>query len=256
MAKLILNEARAEQNLAEPSTKRNVKHELGEELLKELRCNSYNERVEEDVVDHISKILGILNPIEVAGMDPFQLRMKTFPLSLSGKTRKWWMNEGDEKINIWEESIEVGNNDGLMDEDISSDDDRDQTNSSMITKLEIKIGDEFLKILQDNSFNGLDGSDIIDHIAKVLEITEWIKIPNVDQDELQLHMFSKSFSGDAERWWNNERTTTTWKELCNKLLYKYYPLSHTYKSKVPEDLDHMTDYFEFLYWLASKFNNY
>nr|GEX24317.1 hypothetical protein [Tanacetum cinerariifolium] len=184
MEKLILNEARAEQNLAEPSTKRNIKHKLGEELLKKLCYNSYNERVEEYVVDHISKILGILNPIDVAGMDPFQLRMKTFPLSLSRKARKWWMNEGDGKINTWEESVnkifKVGNNEGLMDEDISSNDDRDQTNSSMITKLEIKIGDEFLKILQDNSFNGLDGSDIIDHIAKVLEITEWIKIPIVD----------------------------------------------------------------------------
>ncbi|GJV31350.1 putative ribonuclease H-like domain-containing protein [Tanacetum coccineum] len=40
-----------------------------------------------------------------------------------------------------------------MDEDVSSNDDRDQTNSSMITKPELKIGDEFLKILRDNSFN-------------------------------------------------------------------------------------------------------
>ncbi|GKE86071.1 hypothetical protein Tco_1559813, partial [Tanacetum coccineum] len=63
----------------------------------------------------------------------------------------------------------------------------------------IKIGDEFLNILQDNSFNGMDGSDITDYIAKVLEITEWIKIPNADKDELRLHVFSKSLSGDAEK---------------------------------------------------------
>ncbi|GJV52108.1 hypothetical protein Tco_0064709 [Tanacetum coccineum] len=50
--------------------------------------------------------------------------------------------------------IEVGNNEGIIDADVSSDDDRDQTNSSMITKPELKIGDEFLKILRDNSFNG------------------------------------------------------------------------------------------------------
>ncbi|GKA15798.1 hypothetical protein Tco_0695545 [Tanacetum coccineum] len=143
-----------------------------------------------------------------------------------------------------------------MDEDISSDDDRDHTNSSKITKLKLKIGDEFLKILHDNSFNGMDGSDVTDYIAKVLEITEWIKIPNVDKEELRLHMFSKSLSGDAKKWWNNEGTTTTWKELCDKFLYKYYPLSHTYKSKIPDDLDHRTDYFEFLYWLASNFDNY
>ncbi|GJR04575.1 hypothetical protein Tco_0527559 [Tanacetum coccineum] len=98
--------------------------------------------------------------------------------------------------------IEVGNNEGIMDEVVSSDDDRDHTNSSMITKPEIKIGDEFLKILHNNSFNGMDGSDVTDHIAKVLKITEWIKIPNVDMDELRLHVFSKSLSGDAEKWWN------------------------------------------------------
>ncbi|GJS20345.1 hypothetical protein Tco_0448977 [Tanacetum coccineum] len=128
--------------------------------------------------------------------------------------------------------IEVGNNEGLMDEVISSDDDRDHTNSPIITKPELKIGDEFLKILHDNSFNGMDGSDVTDHIAKVLEIIEWIKIPNMDKDELRLHVFSKSLSGDAEKWWNNERTvTTTWKELDDKFFDKYYPLPHTYKDK-------------------------
>ncbi|GJY87210.1 hypothetical protein Tco_0501838 [Tanacetum coccineum] len=233
----------AEQYLVEPSIKSNKKYELGEELVKELRSNSNSGKVEEDVVGHIAKVLEILDPIEVAGMDPFQLRMMTFPLSLSGKARKWWMDEGDGKINTWEELvnkifskfyplscasnydkmcvdneegldplefitwrnskfkdhkkvdettkrallyswIEVGNYGGLMDEDISSDDDRDQSNSSIITKPEIKIGDEFLKILLDNSFNGTDRSDVTDHIAKVLEITKWIKIPNVDKDEL------------------------------------------------------------------------
>ncbi|GJT32167.1 hypothetical protein Tco_0922586 [Tanacetum coccineum] len=143
-----------------------------------------------------------------------------------------------------------------MDEDISSDDDRDQTDSSVITKPKIKIGDEFLKILHDNSFNGMDESDVTDHIAKVLEITEWIKIPNVDKDELRLHVLSKSLSGDAKKWWNSEGTITTWKELSEIFFHKYYPLSHTYKSKIPDDLGHGTDYFEFLYWLASKFDYY
>ncbi|GJU10551.1 retrovirus-related pol polyprotein from transposon TNT 1-94 [Tanacetum coccineum] len=202
MAKPILNEARAEHSLAETSIESNAKYELKEELLNELRSNTYRGKVEEDVVGHIAKILDLFDPIEVTGMDPFQLRMKTFPLSLSRKARKWWMNEGDGKINTWEELvnkfyplscdsnydkmceddeeglnplefitwrnsklqtdtkadettkhnnyiflIEVGNNEGLMDEDISSDDDKDQSNSSMITKPEIKIGDEILKIL-------------------------------------------------------------------------------------------------------------
>ncbi|GJS55371.1 hypothetical protein Tco_0628733 [Tanacetum coccineum] len=128
----------------------------------------------------------------------------------------------------------------------------------MITNSKLKIGDEFLKILQDNAFNGMNGGDITDHIAKVLEITEWIKMPNVEKNELRLHVFSKSLSGDAETWWNNEINgiTITWSELNNKFFHKYYPLSHTCNSEIPDDMDNETDYFEFIYWLASKFDNY
>nr|GEY60496.1 ribonuclease H-like domain-containing protein [Tanacetum cinerariifolium] len=100
--------------------------------------------------------------------------------------------------------IEVRNNEGIMDEDISSDDDRDHTNSSMITKPKLNIGNEFLQILHDNSFNGMDRSNVIDHIAKVLKITEYIKILIVDKNELRLYVFSKSLSGDAKKWWNSE----------------------------------------------------
>ncbi|GJV66214.1 hypothetical protein Tco_1477042 [Tanacetum coccineum] len=136
--------------------------------------------------------------------------------------------------------------------------DREHTNSRMITTSKLKINDEFLKILQDNTFNGMDGGDVIDHIAKVLEITEWIKMPNVEMNELRLHVFSKSLSGDAKTWWNNEinETTITWGELNDKNFHQYYPLSNTYKNKIPDDLDARTDYFEFICWLASKFDNY
>ncbi|GJV13763.1 hypothetical protein Tco_1355304 [Tanacetum coccineum] len=275
MAKLILNEARAEQNLVEPSIESNVKYKLGEELLKELRSNSYSGRVEEDVVGHIAKILEILDLIKVAGMDLFQLRMKTFPLSLSREARKWWMNEGDGKINTWEELVNksfnkfyplscTSNYDKMCD-----DDEEDRDPLEFITWRNSKFKnhkkvDETTKrallhswIEVGNNEGIMDEeTDVTDHIAKVLEITEWIKIPNVDKDELRLHVFLKSLSGDVEKWWNNKGIATTWKELCDEFLYKYYPLSHTYKSKILDDLDHGTDYFEFLYWLASKFDNY
>ncbi|GKB70031.1 hypothetical protein Tco_0931443, partial [Tanacetum coccineum] len=82
--------------------------------------------------------------------------------------------------------------------------DYDATTHGPINNVEFKIGDEFLKILRDNSFNGTDGVDVINHTAKVLEILEWIKIPNVDQNQLRLHVFLISLSGDAKEWWNNE----------------------------------------------------
>ncbi|GJR05563.1 hypothetical protein Tco_0528547 [Tanacetum coccineum] len=118
----------------------------------------------------------------------------------------------------------------------------EHNNSQMITTPKLKISDEFLKILEDNAFNGMDGGDVTDHIAKVLEITEWIKMPDVDKNELRLYVFSKSLSGNAKKWWNDEinKTTITWSKLNDTFFHKYYPLSHTCNSKIPDDLDNGT----------------
>ncbi|GKA98131.1 hypothetical protein Tco_0826025 [Tanacetum coccineum] len=125
---------------------------------------------------------------------------------------------------------------------------KSHANSPMIVMPKLKIGDEFLKILSDNAFNGINRGDVIDHITRVLEITEWIRIPDVDKNELRLHVFSKSLSGDAKIWWSDEieGTTIGLNEMCNKFSSKYYSLSHSCNSKVPDDLDGETDYFEFL----------
>ncbi|GJY96871.1 hypothetical protein Tco_0513781 [Tanacetum coccineum] len=63
--------------------------------------------------------------------------------------------------------------------------DSDNATRKLNVESTIEIGDEFVKILQDNAFNGIDGTGVVNHIAKVLEILEWIKIPNVDKDQLR-----------------------------------------------------------------------
>ncbi|GJY00721.1 hypothetical protein Tco_0358873 [Tanacetum coccineum] len=102
MAKPILNNAQ-EQNPAEPKNESNVKIEFSKELLTELQNNTFSERCEEDVIRNIDKVLEILDFVKIAGVDPFQLRMKAFPLSLSKDVKKWWMKVGDENISTWEE---------------------------------------------------------------------------------------------------------------------------------------------------------
>ncbi|GJW94632.1 hypothetical protein Tco_0174304 [Tanacetum coccineum] len=49
---------------------------------------------------------------------------------------------------------------------------------------EFELGDEFLKILQDNAFNGINEDVVVNHTAKVLAILELIKIPNIDPNQL------------------------------------------------------------------------
>ncbi|GKA56114.1 hypothetical protein Tco_0755186 [Tanacetum coccineum] len=105
MAKPILNETQAEQNLAEPRVESDVKFEFGKELLTELQNNTFSRRCEENVIVHVRKVLEILDLVKIAGVDPFQLCMKAFPLSLSKDARKWWMNEGDRNITIWENLV-------------------------------------------------------------------------------------------------------------------------------------------------------
>ncbi|GJV02301.1 hypothetical protein Tco_1335870, partial [Tanacetum coccineum] len=82
--------------------------------------------------------------------------------------------------------------------------DSDSATRKLNMETTIEIGYEFMKILQDNAFNGIDRADIVSHIAKVLEISEWIKIPNADKDQLRLHVFPISLSGRAREWWDNE----------------------------------------------------
>ncbi|GKE64438.1 hypothetical protein Tco_1518599, partial [Tanacetum coccineum] len=59
---------------------------------------------EEDVIE-IGKILEILDLVKIAGVDPFQLRMKSFPLSLLKGAKEWWMKEGNGNVSTWEELV-------------------------------------------------------------------------------------------------------------------------------------------------------
>ncbi|GKB81996.1 hypothetical protein Tco_0948891 [Tanacetum coccineum] len=104
MAKPIANNAQG-QNHAEPRNESNVKIEFSTELLAKLQNNTFSIRCEEDVIGHIGKVLEILDLDKIAGVDPFQLRMKAFPLSLSKGAKEWWMNEGNGNISTWEELV-------------------------------------------------------------------------------------------------------------------------------------------------------
>ncbi|GJV46038.1 hypothetical protein Tco_1430574 [Tanacetum coccineum] len=88
-----------------------------------------------------------------------------------------------------------------------------------------ELGDEFLKILRDNAFNGTNGDNVVDHTAKVFAILELIKIPNVDPNQLRIHVFPLSLTGAARKWWIDEidGKITTWEGLMEKFFHKYYP---------------------------------
>ncbi|GJT02672.1 hypothetical protein Tco_0823841 [Tanacetum coccineum] len=95
--------AQAESNPTKPNTDYDINIEFSKEFLMELKNNAYHGMFDEDVVDHIAKVLELLDLIKIPGVDSHRLRMKVFPLSLADDARQWWINEGEGKITTWEE---------------------------------------------------------------------------------------------------------------------------------------------------------
>ncbi|GKB16811.1 hypothetical protein Tco_0850734 [Tanacetum coccineum] len=102
MAELIYEEyimnAQNESNLS--ITYNDINIELSKEFLVELHKNAYHRWIDEDMMDHIAKVLEMIDLIYIPGVDSHQLRMKIFPLSLANDARQWWINEGEEKITV------------------------------------------------------------------------------------------------------------------------------------------------------------
>ncbi|GJW89006.1 hypothetical protein Tco_0164346 [Tanacetum coccineum] len=104
--KKYMESTQAESNPTEPNTDDDINIELSKEFLIELKNNAYHRMFDEDVVDHIAKVLELLDLIKIHGVDSHRLRMKVFPLSLADDARQWWINEGEGKITTWEELVE------------------------------------------------------------------------------------------------------------------------------------------------------
>ncbi|GJX80832.1 hypothetical protein Tco_0328981 [Tanacetum coccineum] len=96
--KKYMENAQAESNPTEPNTDNDINIKLNKEFLIELKNNAYHGMFDEDVVDHIAKVLELLDLIKIPGVDSHRLRMKVFPLSLADDARQWWINEGEGKI--------------------------------------------------------------------------------------------------------------------------------------------------------------
>ncbi|GJX89383.1 hypothetical protein Tco_0341397 [Tanacetum coccineum] len=95
-----VTETPIESNLSITSNDINI--ELSKEFLVELRKDLYHRTYNEDVVDHIVKVLKMGDLIYVPGVDSHQLRMKVFPLSLADDAKEWWISE---EITTWGELV-------------------------------------------------------------------------------------------------------------------------------------------------------
>ncbi|GKA06383.1 hypothetical protein Tco_0685607, partial [Tanacetum coccineum] len=87
--KKYMKNTQAESNPTEPIANDDINIELGKEFLIELKNNAYHGMFDEDMVDHIAKVLELLDLIKIPGVDFHRLRMMFFPLSLADDARQW-----------------------------------------------------------------------------------------------------------------------------------------------------------------------
>nr|GEX49795.1 hypothetical protein [Tanacetum cinerariifolium] len=113
----------------------------------------------------------------------------------------------------------------------------------------VKIQGAFLVKIRENAFNGLIGENAFEHINKFLEVVGPIKINGVSQDQFWLTTFPISLTGAAGEWFKKDciGSVTTWEDLVEKFVQKFYKLSYDneeIEAEEDDDPDDITDIFK------------
>ncbi|GJV98169.1 hypothetical protein Tco_1553421 [Tanacetum coccineum] len=79
--------------VARPKIKNKDNFELKGQFLKELRTNTFSGSDHEDANEHIKKVLEIVDLFHIPNITIDQVRLRAFPMSLTGATSRWLRNE-------------------------------------------------------------------------------------------------------------------------------------------------------------------
>ncbi|MCS5023618.1 retrotransposon gag domain-containing protein, partial [Staphylococcus aureus] len=79
------------------------------------------------------------------------------------------------------------------------------------------------------SFYGLERDDPYMHVKEFLEICSTFRFQNFNDESVRLRMFPFSLKDKAKAWLNSlpTGTITSWNQLVNKFLSKFFPISKT-----------------------------
>jgi Retrotransposon gag protein len=86
-----------------------------------------------------------------------------------------------------------------------------------------------INMVQQHPFNGLPNEDPNLHLSVFLEICNTLKVNGVTDDAIRLRLFPFSLAGKARAWLQSLTigTITTWDQLAEAFLAKYFPPTKT-----------------------------
>nr|GEX76468.1 hypothetical protein [Tanacetum cinerariifolium] len=137
---------------------------------------------------------------------------------------------------------------------------QDESNLSITSNdLNIELSKEYLVKLRKNAYHGTYNEDVVEDIAKVLEIIDLIYVSGADSNQLRMKVFPLSLTSDAKEWWISERDgkITTWKEIVEKLFCRFYPKSNDGEDEMLDEGENWgIDPLEFLSNVNTSFRNH
>ncbi|GJU49070.1 hypothetical protein Tco_1218625 [Tanacetum coccineum] len=88
--------------IARPEIDEKAQFELKGQFIKELRDNTFSGSDNEDVNEHIEKVLEIVDLFHIPNITQDQVMLRAFPMSLTGAVSRWLRNEPSGSIITWE----------------------------------------------------------------------------------------------------------------------------------------------------------
>ncbi|GKB01294.1 hypothetical protein Tco_0829338 [Tanacetum coccineum] len=94
-----------------------------------------------------------------------------------------------------------------------------------------------------NALNGIIRESAFEHIDNFLEVVGPLKVRGVIQDRFRLSVFPISLVGAASEWFKKDciRSVTTWEDLVEKFVQKFYQLSDNNEEIVVDEDDDPDD---------------
>nr|GEZ03325.1 hypothetical protein [Tanacetum cinerariifolium] len=99
---LALKYGNTKREARKPEIEGNVDFEIKDQSLRELRDNTLSRNENEYAYEHVGRILEITSLFNTSGFSRDEVMLQVFPLTLTGRAKRWLEREPMETINTWD----------------------------------------------------------------------------------------------------------------------------------------------------------